>query len=239
MPFAKMQLYETDIRIPFFISNSGDNIAKGVSVDVMANNIDIAPTILDLAGIDYQTETAMDGKSLLPFLAVSDDESGDLDEVQMVLVEYNGEGFNHIDFRMCGTHIDGFDTIQCDSWNNTFSCLRWMDNGNEDDAIYCKFTCYTEGRVETECEAQYNDIELKGEYYELSNDPWQMNNLWHSLSVERVKYFDDKILQFQACSGRQCRELFNMNSMVVSKKEVIKEANSFYDVSRLLAFLAY
>ena len=41
--------YETDIRVPFFAAGPG--IAPGTKLDEMVSNIDIAPTLLDLAGI--------------------------------------------------------------------------------------------------------------------------------------------------------------------------------------------
>eukprot|EP01084_Bolivina_argentea_P270077 459149_1 len=98
MGFAKMQFYETDIKIPFYISNSGENIYKGINVNIMANNIDIAPTILDLAGINYEIDTDMDGKSLMPYILIENKMNLQI-EKQMFLIEYNGEGYNHIDFR--------------------------------------------------------------------------------------------------------------------------------------------
>jgi arylsulfatase A-like enzyme len=45
----KMWPYETDVRIPFYIAGPG--IAAGQTPSVMGVNIDIAPTLLDLAGI--------------------------------------------------------------------------------------------------------------------------------------------------------------------------------------------
>ena len=60
----KMWPYETDVRIPFYISGPG--IAAGQTPDVMAVNIDIAPTLLALAGVDKPSQ--MDGRSLLPLI---------------------------------------------------------------------------------------------------------------------------------------------------------------------------
>lgn len=60
----KMWPYETDVRIPFYIAGPG--IAPGQTPDVMGVNIDIAPTLLALAGIDKPNQ--MDGQSLLPLI---------------------------------------------------------------------------------------------------------------------------------------------------------------------------
>jgi len=64
---GKWLLYEESIRIPMIICGPG--IAErgpGVKVDDLAVNIDIAPTILDIAGIPVPAE--MDGSSLYPAL---------------------------------------------------------------------------------------------------------------------------------------------------------------------------
>eukprot|EP01084_Bolivina_argentea_P174405 302122_1 len=159
-------------------------------------------------------------------------------EKQMFLIEYNGEGYNHIDFRMCDSHIDGFDFVKCDSWNNTFLCIRGINNN--ENFIYCNFKCYSEGRIETECERKYNHVETKGEYYDLNDDPFQMNNLWNSLSEEEIKYYNDKINEFKMCSGNQCRQLFgSVSNVIVDDIEMVNEKSSFYDISRFLAFLTY
>jgi hypothetical protein len=60
----KMWPYETDVRIPFYISGPG--IEAGQQLAVMGVNIDIAPTLLDLVGIRKPHQ--MDGHSLLPLI---------------------------------------------------------------------------------------------------------------------------------------------------------------------------
>jgi len=64
---GKWLLYEESIRIPLIIKGPGivDKM-QGRKLDPLALNIDIAPTILDMAGIPVPDE--MDGISLYPFL---------------------------------------------------------------------------------------------------------------------------------------------------------------------------
>ena len=64
LPMEKMWPYETDVRIPFFIRGPG--ITAGTSLDVMGVNMDIAPTILDLAGVTVPSN--YDGRSLVPLI---------------------------------------------------------------------------------------------------------------------------------------------------------------------------
>ena len=64
---GKWLLYEESIRIPIMIIGPGiSGKLRGMEPENIALNIDIAPTILDMAGIPVPSE--MDGKSLYPQL---------------------------------------------------------------------------------------------------------------------------------------------------------------------------
>jgi len=65
---GKWLLYEESIRSPFIIHDPGiSDTMRGTRLDNLALNIDIAPTILELAGIPIPSE--MDGTSLFPLLS--------------------------------------------------------------------------------------------------------------------------------------------------------------------------
>ena len=61
----KRQMYEESIRVPM-LAHCPELIKSGSVIPQMVQNIDIAPTILDLAGVRIPRE--MDGKSFLPLL---------------------------------------------------------------------------------------------------------------------------------------------------------------------------
>lgn len=61
----KRQMYEESIRVPM-MAHCPELIKPGSSLPQMVQNIDVAPTVLDLAGLE--TPKDMDGKSFLPLL---------------------------------------------------------------------------------------------------------------------------------------------------------------------------
>ena len=69
MPIDKRQLYDFDLRVPLIVRGPG--VAKNVTRNEPMLNIDIAPTILDIAnGSNGHFPQAMDGMSFLSLLQV-------------------------------------------------------------------------------------------------------------------------------------------------------------------------
>ncbi|KAK6292242.1 hypothetical protein J4Q44_G00368260 [Coregonus suidteri] len=68
LPLDKRQLYESDIRVPLLIR--GPNIKPNQTTGLAVQNVDLGPTILDMAGYNVN-KTTMDGMSFLPVLGGS------------------------------------------------------------------------------------------------------------------------------------------------------------------------
>lgn len=58
--------YEEDIRVPLYIRGPG--IAPGSSIDHLVGNVDLAPTICEIAGARIDPRVKVDGRSFLPLV---------------------------------------------------------------------------------------------------------------------------------------------------------------------------
>jgi arylsulfatase A-like enzyme len=67
--YGKWTPYEQSLRVPFIIYDPRPQASKGLVRNEMVLNIDIAPTLLDLAGVPVPK--VMDGRSLLPLISDS------------------------------------------------------------------------------------------------------------------------------------------------------------------------
>ncbi|XP_059050629.1 N-acetylglucosamine-6-sulfatase-like [Achroia grisella] len=132
--YDKRQPYESDIRVPLIIR--GPNIKKKVENPQPVLNIDLAPTILQLAGLESEQ---MDGH---PIELLKDDYNIN----RLMLVEYFGEGRDGTVDPKCPWIYDSDKLAQChplydckcqDSKNNTYACVRHI--AERINMKYCMF----------------------------------------------------------------------------------------------------
>lgn len=178
LPLDKRQPYEFDIRIPLAVRVPNSN--TGTIDNRFVLNIDILPTILDIAGIDIPTD--IDGISI--FSNQSRDE---------FLVEYHGEYGYYCSATPanmdCYTqqqyqtppYFEGAFFCACqDARNNTYSCLRGIGYK------YCEF----------------DTSQL--EYYDLDNDEFELNNTVGSLTYSEIESLHRQLQSLQECEGATC-----------------------------------
>jgi len=212
MGYDKRQLYENDIRIPYFWKGPG--IPKGVRTDMTALNVDIAPTLVEMTSGTVPQD--MDGRSVMEFLFNeqyhyrADEERASnvaAGKRQQFVIEYNGEGGDNR-LTCCGGW-PGFECQICDSWNNTYSCIREIDgeNGQVNGSIYCQFQCFAgKQRVEVPCMA--GTPQGDGEFYDLEKDYYELDNAMGRLAPEQVKQYENMRQQFLKCAGQtECNKL--------------------------------
>uniref|UniRef100_A0A8C9VWC5 N-acetylglucosamine-6-sulfatase n=1 Tax=Scleropages formosus TaxID=113540 RepID=A0A8C9VWC5_SCLFO len=185
LPMDKRQLYEFDIRVPLLVR--GPDVKPNQTCQMLVANVDLGPTILDIARYNV-SKTQMDGMSFLPLM---NGNRGNGTWRTDILVEYEGEGQNITDpsCPLLGPGVsECFPDCVCeDSYNNTYACVRTMSpSGN---LQYCEF----------------DDSEVFVEVYNLTADPFQLNNIAKSIDQEVLEKMNHRLMMLQSCSGASCR----------------------------------
>jgi hypothetical protein len=220
--------YEEDVHIPMFVRvpasarhpASSGGVARAVNAPTL--NVDIAPTMLDLAGFSVAAGAEMDGQSILPLLdaaAATDDGEGDGAAASLgraFLIEYFPIPHAGNDVQVSTKGTDGWCedadvkrsncpnlNITVDSVNNTWACVRTLvPPPAHTDTIFCHFydaTGYDISFVRNET----NFVE----FYNMSAEPWQLRNLVHTLSPSAVEAMAGQLEALMTCKGaEQCAD---------------------------------
>uniref|UniRef100_A0A671T964 N-acetylglucosamine-6-sulfatase n=1 Tax=Sinocyclocheilus anshuiensis TaxID=1608454 RepID=A0A671T964_9TELE len=185
LPMDKRQLYEFDIRVPLLVR--GPNIKPNQTSPLLIANVDLGPTILDIAGYNVN-ETQMDGMSFFFIMTGKGNSSTWRSDV---LVEYEGEGSSISDpaCPLLGPGVsECFPDCVCeDSYNNTYACVRTVSQAAN--LQYCEF----------------DDNEVFVEVYNLTADPFQLSNIAKSIDQEVLEKMNHRLMMLQSCSGQSCR----------------------------------
>lgn len=210
--FDKRQLYEHDIRVPFVLRGPGIPTNVTLGKECLVLNVDIAPTFFDIMhgltefsrngdeNMDdriWKSYYDMDGQSILPCFASSGSSKGrpthqhqQQNQPQQLrsdfLVSYFGEYHEPCELFSCNA-MPPLGTVPWDAKNNTYNCVRTAND--TENSIYCRFV----------------DDENFGEYYNLTRDPWQLENMYFDLSSQAKWYYNQRLQELQVCQGRSCR----------------------------------
>ena len=188
LSYDKRQLYENDIRVPFIVTGPG--VPANTTSDKIVLNVDIAPTMADIAGLSSDPGVQeMDGTSFLPVIFDKDNSKEGSDWRTDFLLSYHGRGNAQCDnFWSCPAPKP--EDYHMGDWsNNTYHCVRTIVPDQEN-TIYCRFL----------------DDENFVEYYDIAKDEWQLHNAVEELTVEqRVKY-ERRLEELRICAGKTCRE---------------------------------
>lgn len=193
LPQDKRQLYEFDVRVPFMIRGPGVMTNKTSQSPIL--NIDIAPTIVELAG--GKAPESMDGRSILPLLKADGESShkgGNANWRSDFLVQHFGEG----DLKIGGCPQLSPGVSCCwpncvceDAWNNTYSCVRSLSSS--EDMMYCEF----------------NDKEAFVELYDIKKDPDQLTNIVKKVAPKFLAKKHSRLVDLATCAGDSCREAYS------------------------------
>ncbi|XP_019937835.1 glucosamine (N-acetyl)-6-sulfatase (Sanfilippo disease IIID), b isoform X1 [Paralichthys olivaceus] len=187
LPIDKRQLYEFDIRIPLLVRGPGIKPNQTLQAPVL--NIDLAPTIMDITGLNLSSVN-VDGQSFLSQMAPSLRNGS---ARPFFLVEHTGEG-NPTTDPACPKLGPGLsqcfpDCVCEDAFNNTYACVRTLDG--ENNLQYCEFA----------------DSESFVEVYNLTSDPYQLENIVKKVDPVILQTMNQRLIELQSCKGDSCRDL--------------------------------
>lgn len=169
IPMEKMLPYETDIRVPFYIRGPG--IKAGTQLSEMIANIDIAPTLLDLAGIPVPP--IMDGLSMKNLLTGKQKEGW-----RTRFISEFAEGAPQT-WRWAPV----YDEVQ-----NQWRMLRIINKTH--DIAY----------IEWDEKYVFDKVDFH-EYYDLKKDRWQQKNLWQSTDAATREALHAELVGLYICRG--------------------------------------
>jgi len=180
LPAGKNTPYEEDILVPLLVSGPG--IRSGTHVQELTGNIDIAPTIADLAGVS--APSFVDGRSLAPFLfgqSVSNWRQAYL--LQRALIIPRGQGDNP------------------DQESETFTPVGTLE---PPDSSFDNVPLEYHG-LRTQ---QYTYLEFtKGviQIYDLKKDPYELNNFASTADPTLLGKLHAWLAKLENCSADSCR----------------------------------
>ena len=179
LPSCKLQPYEHDIRVPFHIVGPG--IPMGQKFDFVSGMVDVAPTLLSLGG--GQPLDTMDGKSFADLVKKNSKQADAAGWRDRHMLEYWSLG-NVVRYE----HY-------IDMPNNTYIGVRLINSTHN--FLYVEF-------YDGENEVTFlNPLEY--ELFDVTNDPYQMTNIYGKTSTDDlVKELHDFLHKQISCKGSDC-----------------------------------
>lgn len=199
----KRQVYDYDTRIHLLVRGPG--IKPGSTFKHPGTQVDMTTTWLGMAGLDRPE--SMDGRSILPLLVDQDDETvpaqtrAHIAKIAPQGREAYAAGWRDHVFIMYyfndkNTKCDGYDT---EDVHNNFISLRHMPWSEFGDTSY---TEYQSGN-QHDADIAFDDVDFV-EYFNVSEDKWQMHNLWKVGDKDVQQKLSDKLRVWFSCRGGNC-----------------------------------
>ncbi|XP_065837522.1 N-acetylglucosamine-6-sulfatase-like [Oscarella lobularis] len=184
LPGGKRQAFDTDIRVPFFVRGPG--VPAGKVVREVIQSIDLFPTWADIANVkELAAGHEVDGKSIMPVFDSVGQSTTTNAFRSVALAEMFGGSSN-----MGGVYkgLPGFEKNRF--WNNTYQAIRvingtdWAAGANWMYAEWCTG---------------------EKEFYNLTSDPREINNLAGSLSATMQEKLAGALHNLGTCAGKECQ----------------------------------
>ena len=181
---GKGTAYEEDIDVPLIVR--GPNVQAGAALDgYVTGNIDVAPTIAELAGV--VPPSYVDGRSLFPLFDARRPPSSDWR--QGYLIEYYGAG-------------------EAESANNSLASYIHLDPLLEPPDLDQVLPVAATPNYLALRTPQYTYVEYQDgfrELYDLKQDPYELNNIASTADPNLIAQLSAWLKTLASCLGSSCR----------------------------------
>ena len=193
--------------------------SKSTIIDNIVGNVDITPTIFDLAGIDIPS--TMDGKSLTSLISSS---NKDKEKKQKQLSEDSWRDTFLISYLTTTLVYTTFDI--CTTWEATDSSfegkiLNPPNNNSDGENYFVDNSMSNNWRGLRIINSTYNWVYIEMvnkswdtnsfenpyfyELYDLNNDTWNMNNIYDTIDTQTQNSLHEALVNYANCKGQsQC-----------------------------------
>jgi len=231
MPLDKRLPYEFDIKVPFWIR--GPKITAKQKVTIPVLSIDIAPTLLELAGVPYSP--LMDGLSFASIVVSNDTEENGttpedsanfidneiptdkkpkarvrlINSSSPIITNYTGiQGRHDFLVEYFGEGSEHTSSPDCkgelmDDLANLAECSSEF-NCKCQDSRNNTFACLRTIGQEDSIFCEFQDDTLFQEMYSINQDPYQLTNIANLLKNETIQHYLKIIGMLKTCKGVEC-----------------------------------
>jgi len=197
---GKFLAYEPSTHLPFLIR--GPHIRAGTESNELVGNVDVAPTVLELAGVE--ADKSLDGRSITPFLH---------DPELTTLRPYLFESF-----------VESSDVVEAGAIaepgdQSSSTTARARSSAGATASILAPPKDYEGIRLGPYKYIAWPDGEK--ELYDLEKDPYELNNIVRVPNYFPIRnYLHRELRDLENCVGRGCRE--EASEIPLTRKEQLE-----------------
>eukprot|EP00048_Salpingoeca_helianthica_P017187 m.235967 g.235967 ORF g.235967 m.235967 type:complete len:493 (+) comp20371_c0_seq1:17-1495(+) len=185
LPMCKLNVYDHNTRVPFLVRGPG--IRANSTFDAYGSNVDLAPTMLALAGLPWDD---LDGRNMLPALLAAPAQTSTVSQTDTC---------HYIEYFSLGDVVRMDHLV--DTQNNTYRALRCQTQ-TQGTFLYAQFYNLIDW--------QFQHVVFR-EFFDLVKDPFQMKNIVHQVSPTLLDTLDAQLASLFQCKGEACRTLVNLH----------------------------
>lgn len=195
IPDQKFMLYDHSLRIPMIFKGPG--IVGNSTTDFLGTQVDLAPTILGLAGLEARD--SVDGRSIVPLLVGQPKRSPGSVQRHIKTAKVVTRTSSFVQYYNQGhcQHEPPRTTRTLDDWSNSYIGITFR-NGTH----HLKYAEYDPYGKQSGFESVYFH-----ELFDLDADPYELYNIYNRSSQDIRNFLRKITRQWYECQGKTCENV--------------------------------